>query len=222
MPLTVSAANRSLADITTETFVHVASWSPSPFSFLQPPHHDFDCQRQTSVYLGVLSRSRNSRRTELYGTARAGASGFDCVQNGKPGSYGNLPTVALNAAQELANNRAACGMCILLAGTGSGAGANPVSTTPTKYVVSNQCPECAYGSIDIATNGNGSGRPGLDGRWQITWSFVSCGSKRKSSLRRAMLGIEDSSSRHDFSSEVDPEELAALTWQTGQARSVAS
>ena len=65
-------------------------------------------------------------------TAPPGPQGFDCIQNGKPYAYGNLPTVALNIAQEVADNRAACGQCLLLAGTGTGAGLNPISSSPTK------------------------------------------------------------------------------------------
>lgn len=46
-------------------------------------------------------------------------------------------------------------------GTGDGIGTKPVTTNWTKGLVSNVCPECGYGAIDLDSNG--------DGRWKIEW-----------------------------------------------------
>lgn len=45
-------------------------------------------------------------------------------------------------------------------GTGTGSGANPIQTDEWKFgIVSDECPECLSGSIDLAVDG--------DGRWQV-------------------------------------------------------
>ena len=51
-------------------------------------------------------------------------------------------------------------------GTGTGAGENPISTTPFVVKVTNVCPECNYGDLDFAKR--------ADGRWDIDWSFAPC------------------------------------------------
>jgi len=55
-------------------------------------------------------------------------------------------------------------MCILLNGTGVGAGGNPVNGIYTAFV-NNLCPECEYGHLDFALPGDGS--------WEIEW-YVEC------------------------------------------------
>ena len=44
---------------------------------------------------------------------------------------------------------------------GDGLGETPISGDWKMAMVDNQCPECAYGSIDLALTG--------DGRWKIEW-----------------------------------------------------
>jgi hypothetical protein len=44
---------------------------------------------------------------------------------------------------------------------GDGLGTTPVPGDWTMAMVNNQCPECAYGSIDLALTGNG--------RWKVEW-----------------------------------------------------
>jgi hypothetical protein len=57
-----------------------------------------------------------------------------------------------------------CGACIQLLSTGTGSGAAP--PTLGVYLINNQCPECASGSLDFGLSG--------DGRWAITWMPVTC------------------------------------------------
>ncbi|KAK9864684.1 hypothetical protein WJX84_008206 [Apatococcus fuscideae] len=86
-----------------------------------------------------------------------------CKGNGRPYGDGSIPTVALGP--NTFNNGAVCGQCIIMTGTGRGAGFNPVSTSPTKYLINNLCPECGSG-VDMAKNG--------DGRWQVDYYITSC------------------------------------------------
>ena len=76
--------------------------------------------------------------------------------------------------QEGGNN---CGICIEGRGTGVGAGGNPVGTFFA--AVNNLCPECKYGDIDFAMNG--------DGRWKVEWKRVDCDSKTGRKLLQANL-----------------------------------
>lgn len=74
--------------------------------------------------------------------------------------------VAMNANQYASGNLCqACGVCLRGNYLGTGAGANPPPSSFTAVVV-DQCPECATGSIDVATAG--------DGRFQISWTAVDC------------------------------------------------
>jgi hypothetical protein len=68
-----------------------------------------------------------------------------------------------------------CGICIEGRGTGVGAGGNPVG----KFfaAVNNLCPECKYGDVDFAMNG--------DGRWKVEWKRVDCASKTGRRLLQA-------------------------------------
>lgn len=59
-----------------------------------------------------------------------GDSASWCKGNGRPYGDGSIPTVALGP--DTFNDGAVCGQCIIMKGTGTGAGANPVSTSPTK------------------------------------------------------------------------------------------
>merc|ERR1719343_2020251 len=75
--------------------------------------------------------------------------------------------VAINSGQYY--DSAACGLCLTMEGTGSGAGNDPISTTPFTAVVTDNCPSCPNsGDLDLATH------PKLDGRWGITWTAIPC------------------------------------------------
>ncbi|KAK9824131.1 hypothetical protein WJX72_008013 [[Myrmecia] bisecta] len=77
----------------------------------------------------------------------------------------NVNFVAINSGQY--QNSATCGMCIQYQGTGSGAGANPVPSTPQTAMVVNECPTCQdVHGIDLALDG--------DGAWGIVWTPVPC------------------------------------------------
>ncbi|CAN0373521.1 unnamed protein product [Pylaiella littoralis] len=80
-----------------------------------------------------------------------------------PGMYDGMIPVALSASQY--GNSEMCGACIEGEASGEGAGATPVPSTFKAYV-SDQCPECHEGDLDFMLVG--------DGRWDISWKFVSC------------------------------------------------
>lgn len=103
------------------------------------------------------------------GNDRRGA----CGGNGKSTGPGGITTVAINSRQW--EGGANCGICIEGRGTGVGAGGNPVG----KFfaAVNNLCPECKYGDIDFALNG--------DGRWKVEWKRVDCASKSGRKLLQA-------------------------------------
>lgn len=69
--------------------------------------------------------------------------------------------VALNSAQYSTDM---CGKKLMFRGTGQGLGYSPVSTNWQPAMVTNLCPECKYGDLDIGMGG--------DGRWQIEWYWV--------------------------------------------------
>jgi hypothetical protein len=98
-----------------------------------------------------------------------------CGGNGKPTGPGGITTVAINSQQW--EGGANCGFCLEGRGTGVGAGATPVG----KFfvAVNNLCPECKYGDIDFALNG--------DGRWKVEWKRVDCASKSGRKLLQANL-----------------------------------
>lgn len=103
------------------------------------------------------------------GNDRRGA----CGGYGKSTGPGGITTVAINSRQWEGGNN--CGICIEGRGTGVGAGGNPVG----KFfaAVNNLCPECKYGDIDFALNG--------DGRWKVEWKRVDCASKSGRRLQQA-------------------------------------
>jgi len=59
-----------------------------------------------------------------------------------------------------------CGLCVSIKGTGTGSGANPISTTPWIGFVQDQLPSGGSGDIDLALTG--------DGKWGISWTAVAC------------------------------------------------
>eukprot|EP01121_Diplochlamys_sp_Union-15-3_P000641 TRINITY_DN1053_c0_g4_i2.p1 TRINITY_DN1053_c0_g4~~TRINITY_DN1053_c0_g4_i2.p1 ORF type:complete len:300 (-),score=59.82 TRINITY_DN1053_c0_g4_i2:94-954(-) len=101
------------------------------------------------------------------GTYYGSDSGGQCSLGNKediPAAANSAVTVAINNAQF--GTSETCGMCVQVHGTGNGAGANPVSTTPFIAFVNNRCPECPSADLDIGTSG--------DGRWDIEWVAVEC------------------------------------------------
>ncbi|KAK9854210.1 hypothetical protein WJX84_008056 [Apatococcus fuscideae] len=84
---------------------------------------------------------------------------------GLPATANAATTIALNDVDFSAG--LACGMCVMFIGTGGGIGTTPISTTTwTLGQVTNRCPECAKGSIDINSGG--------DGIWAEQWYAVDC------------------------------------------------
>jgi len=84
-----------------------------------------------------------------------------------PSFASSLTQVAINSADYVASGVSqACGMCISMKGTGSGSGANPVSKTAFTAFVTDECPSCASGGIDLGKSG--------DGAWGIEWEAVVC------------------------------------------------
>lgn len=102
----------------------------------------------------------------FYGAGGAGKAGA-CMLN--PGFNGVGLTVAMNSAQF--DGGMSCGKCIMATGTGSGLGTTPLMG-PIYATIDNLCPECKYGDVDFGLGG--------DGRWQINWDFIDCGTARAS------------------------------------------
>jgi expansin (peptidoglycan-binding protein) len=102
------------------------------------------------------------------GTYYGGTTGGNCGYGTLiPSFASSLTLVAMNKDQYIgASQSQGCGMCVSMRGTGSGSGANPVSTSYFTAFVTDQCPECLTGSIDIGKSG--------DGRWGVEWTAVNC------------------------------------------------
>lgn len=82
-----------------------------------------------------------------------------------PWRTGTDLTLALNNDQF--GGSAACGLCVMYRGLGSGLGTVPIPTDQWTFgLVTNICPECAHGSLDLANDGNG--------RWKGEWFAVPC------------------------------------------------
>lgn len=98
------------------------------------------------------------------GTYYGESEGGNCaLRPPRPGMYAGMVPVAINDAQY--GNSDACGACLEVTGSGEGSGADPITGTFQAYV-SDRCPECAEGALDLAKSG--------DGRWAISWKFVPC------------------------------------------------
>lgn len=84
----------------------------------------------------------------------------------QPGSSTPI-NVALNSAQY---STAMCGKLLWVKATNSGCttcGTTPISSQYILARVTNLCPECQYGSLDLGIQG--------DGRWKITWKWADSG-----------------------------------------------
>jgi len=92
-----------------------------------------------------------------------GGQGQACSIWPQPSFMRGLPTVAINNPQWAGS--ATCGMCVQVTGTGQGSGSNPIKGSFIA-VVSDRCPECKTGDLDLAKSG--------DGRWKINWVAVDC------------------------------------------------
>jgi len=122
-----------------------------------------------SLSLLVFSNAQISR---LYNAVQTGdgtyyngngGKGHACSIWPQPAFMRSLPTVAINNPQWAGS--ATCGMCVQVTGSGQGLGANPIKG-PFVAVVSDRCPECKTGDLDLAKSG--------DGRWKINWVAVDC------------------------------------------------
>jgi hypothetical protein len=111
----------------------------------------------------------------FYGAGGNGAQGACMLQ---PGFNGVATTVAMN--HEQFEGGAACGRCVRVLGSGSGAGSGMTPIVgPIYAVVDNECPECRHGDVDMGLGG--------DGRWRIAWEYVSCDEARGNG-RRGLRG----------------------------------
>ena len=116
--------------------------------------------------LGVISAQDFQGEGTYYGRDATDANTGACYWMDQ-GASGGM-TVAINQAQW--EDGGACGKCVLIHGEGEGLGADPI-TGPHFATVTNLCPECQHGDIDLGVSG--------DGRWQISWSFVDCGGRQR-------------------------------------------
>lgn len=88
--------------------------------------------------------------------------GGNCaIRNPRPAFYSKYVPVAMNAKQYAGM----CGACLEITGKGVGQGGTPVVGTFKAYAM-DQCPECAYGDVDISRSG--------DGRWDVSWKVIPC------------------------------------------------
>jgi hypothetical protein len=114
------------------------------------------------IYLKHAYSSFDGEGT-FYGDGGAGEHGA-CML--KRGFNGVATTVAINKPQYADGQ--ACGKCVLISGKGVGSGQTPI-IGPMLATIDNECPECAFGDIDLGLGG--------DGRWKISWDFVECPSQ---------------------------------------------
>ncbi|CAM9416936.1 unnamed protein product, partial [Hapterophycus canaliculatus] len=106
-----------------------------------------------------------------YGTEYSGEGTYygettegNCAYGGDvPGMYSGMIPFALNAPQY--GDSLMCGACLEGTASGVGEGATPFPST-FKGFITDQCPECASGDLDMSVSG--------DGRWDIEWKFVPC------------------------------------------------
>lgn len=127
-------------------------------------HHSFTAVVTVYIPVTLFMVSGNQRLAALQGTYYG--------DNGWAGwCAGNLPNegrawppyggqqgmrVALNNPQF--NNGANCGRTLMFRGTTTGCttcGMNPISTAWQKGQVTNLCPECKYGDLDMGIAGDG-------------------------------------------------------------------
>jgi len=97
-----------------------------------------------------------------YGANAGGACGFGGYT--PPNLVGMLPVAIDTADYQDGDVSRACGAVLLIAGTGTGSGATPVSAKPFFGYVADLCAYCASHSLDLAVAG--------DGKWGITWRVV--------------------------------------------------
>jgi len=105
-----------------------------------------------------------------YGGTTGGACGYGTLTpsyvlpQGKTTPATSIKQVAINPTYFAGS--LGCGMCISLKGTGSGSGANPVSSSAVTYFVSDLLPSGGAGDIDLGISG--------DGKWGVSWKAVPC------------------------------------------------
>ncbi|CAM9699042.1 unnamed protein product [Ectocarpus sp. 13 AM-2016] len=97
-----------------------------------------------------------------YGVTPDG-DGNCAIRSPLPEMYDGMIPVALNDEQYADSHM--CGACIEGEGSGEGEGGDPVEGAFKAYVT-DRCPECLFGDLDFAADG--------DGRWDISWHFVPC------------------------------------------------
>jgi len=116
-----------------------------------------------SSVLNTAFKTAQTGSGTYYGGTTGGACGFGTMVPSFVKSS-NIQQVAMNPTYFAGS--LGCGMCATMHGTGSGSGATPISTTAFTVFVSDLCPECAAGDIDIGKSG--------DGRWGISWKAIPC------------------------------------------------
>jgi len=126
----------------------------------------------------IMTTTRGARAYEGDGTFYgAGGNGIHGACMLQPGFNGIDTTVAIN--HEQFEGGAACGRCLRVTGSGTGAGMTPI-LGPIYATIDNECPECKHGDIDFGLSG--------DGRWNIQWDFISCNEVPHRSLRGSRGG----------------------------------
>ena len=101
----------------------------------------------------------------FYTLQGVGACGLEKTNAQKlPWSTGIKNNVAMNDPQFA--NSASCGLCLTYRGTGAGVGQTLIADTPQSALVTDLCPECLTGSLDMAMPG--------DGRFKIQWTPAQC------------------------------------------------
>jgi len=111
----------------------------------------------------ALFTTTQSGEGTYYGSSSSGSCTLD--QNLPPVALTSeiYSTVAMNNPQYYSS--LSCGMCIQMTGEGVGSGNDPIDGTFIVFVT-DLCPECSSGDLDVARSG--------DGRWDIEWVAVNC------------------------------------------------
>ncbi|KAL3131185.1 hypothetical protein ABBQ38_000489 [Trebouxia sp. C0009 RCD-2024] len=118
------------------------------------------------------------------GGDKQGACGYGASKANSmdlPWSTGMTMTVAINDFQFASS--LSCGMCVKFRGVGTGIGTQPLPQQWQYAVVTNRCPECAPGSLDLAASGNG--------RWDMQWVPIPCNVGRSTFFYHAVSDLSN-------------------------------
>jgi len=156
----VIAADDSFVASQTETLI---SNSEKILTLAGGPSQNTGRAASTSL---INEKASGDPMTSWYDNTQVGEGTYYGVVNHliSPSQYDGKVD-ALAALNDPQHKLGAYGMCIKVKGNGIGLGADPIIEEKL-VVIADVCPECKWGDIDLALNG--------DGRWEIDWHAVEC------------------------------------------------